>query len=152
MSNEAIPTEVSTASAMMPTFKQQLRRCLGVLLLIGIGWVFAAMPAQAVATHQWQLTGESADGLAQQYVALDSIRPGEAASQWIVDSYFTEQKANETVRADYVTLYDCDRHRYKDINAEGLPVGEWGDATADPLNLATMDYVCQHLVELAVPQ
>ena len=132
---------------MMPAFRQQLRKCLGVLLLLGVCGLFIAMPAQAAATHPWQLTGDSADGLAQQYVALDSIRPGEAASQWIVDSYFTEQKANETVRADYVTLYDCDRHRYKDINADGFPTGNWGDAMADPLNLATMDFVCQHVAK-----
>lgn len=63
-----------------------------------------------------------------------------------------EHKADGDVRADYVTLYDCDRHRYKDVNRDGLPALDWGDATADPLNLATMDYVCQHLANVAAPQ
>jgi len=93
---------------------------------------------------QWQLTGQSTDGLAQQYVDLNSIQPyGEAAAhQWSVESYFTERKVNEQVRADYVTLYDCDRHLYKDVNAEGIPAPSWGAATADPLNQATLDFVC----------
>jgi len=98
---------------------------------------------------QWQLTGQSADGLAQQYLNLNSIQPycKTAAHQWRVESYFTERKANEQVRADYVTLYDCDRHLYKDINANGIPAPNWGAATADPLNQATMDFVCDRAAQ-----
>jgi hypothetical protein len=91
---------------------------------------------------QWQLTAQSADGLAQQYVDLNSLRPGEAAHQWRVDSYFTERKANEQVRADYVTLYDCDRQLYKDLGSKAVPAPDWGSAEADPLNRATMTFVC----------
>jgi hypothetical protein len=100
---------------------------------------------QASGEPQWQLTGQSADGLSQQYVDLNSLRPGDAAHQWLVDSYFTERKANEQVRADYVTLYDCDRQRYKDVNPDGVPAPDWGSAGADPLNRATMVFVCDRV-------
>ncbi len=128
---------------------KQLTKCIRVLLLVGLCCLLSVGSVQAAVTHQWQLTGESADGLAQQYVDLNSIRSqgNPARHQWIVDSYFTQHKLNQDVRSDYVTLYDCDRHRYKDINADGLPAGDWGDALTDPLNLATMDFVCQHVAE-----
>lgn len=113
------------------------------LMLAFTLWVTA--PAQAA---QWQLTGQltgqSADGFSQQYVDLDSLRG--RGSIWTVDSYFTEQTSQgQWTRADYVTKYDCDRHLYKDIAPDGTEADTWGDALADPLNRATMDYVCEHL-------
>ena len=138
----------------MPTL---LRRILACLTLCGLCWVstvwMAARPAQAA---QWHLTGQSDDGLSQQYVDLDSLRG--SGDLWTVDSYFTEviESAlggpSQSVRADYITKYDCASlqaglpHRYKDIAPDGSESEQWGDAAADPLNQATMDYVCIQMV------
>ncbi|NJN31842.1 MAG: hypothetical protein HC824_16495 [Synechococcales cyanobacterium RM1_1_8] len=96
------------------------------------------------AAENWQLTGQTANGLARQYVDLNSITG--SAPFWTVHSYFIEQRADGQadgpIRADYLTLYDCDRQRYKDIAPDGTAAPTWGDAAADPLNQATMDYVC----------
>ncbi len=115
-----------------------------LLALVMFTLLSLASPSQAAiqAEHDWKLMGQSPDGQSQQYADLNSIRAGDENQQWIVDSYFTERKANQTWRADYVTLYDCDRHLYKDINSDGVPAVAWGSAQADPLNQATMDFVC----------
>ena len=114
---------------------------LGMVYCLAILGALAstAAPAQAA---RWQMTGQSPNGLAQQYVDLDSLRGG--GSVWTVDSYFTEQLTEGGQnRADYVTKYDCDRRLYKDIAADGTEGERWGDASADPLNQATMDFVCK---------
>lgn len=126
---------------------QALGRSLGLLGLTGFCWLMASAPAFAGTEHQWQLTGQSPDGLAQQYVDLNSMRSNgnPEQHQWIIDSYFIDRRFNGEVRADYVTVYDCDRYLYKDMNSDGNSAAEWGDAQADPFNLATMTYVCQYL-------
>lgn len=105
---------------------------------------------------QWHLTGQSADGLAQQFVDLDSLRG--SGDLWTVESYFIEQRPRQdrssipTTRANYTTTYDCASlssggiHRYKDIAPDGSESEQWGDASVDVLNQATMDYVCQYRV------
>ena len=150
---------------MLPLFR------LLLLLLLCLTPVWMATPAWAV---QWQLTGQSADGLAQQYVDLDSVRG--AGSLWTVNSYFLEQPESVKLpelteqpelverqnltekpvgaqlgqegiashRVDYVTKYDCDRQLYQDVAPDGRESDHWGDASADPLNQATMTYVCEH--------
>lgn len=136
--------------------------------------VLGPSPVQAVSTpatvsaiaptETWQLTGQSADGLAQQYVDLNSMQGRDG--YWLVHSYYVEQRNVEQrseeagrvdpLRADYLTLYDCNRQRYRDLETDSdlapnldrilldsIPESSWGSATADPLNQATLDYVCQ---------
>lgn len=98
----------------------------------------------------WQLMGES--GLAQQYADLDSLAQdfgAEGRSIWRVRSYFVARNPvdGSRVRVDYWTRYDCDRQLYQDIATDASEAGSsaWGDAVADPLNRATMVYVCGHL-------
>jgi hypothetical protein len=163
-------------------FKQRMRLRLGAIpraacvaiasfcllcMALGAG-LLEAGPAQAVTTAPsgsaaWQLTGQSADGLAQQYVDLNSMQSRDG--YWLVHSYFAEQRASGSgqvtpVRADYVTLYDCDRQRYRDletgsdldgIQLDSIPETSWGTVAADPLNQATLDYVCQQSAPPSAP-
>lgn len=130
----------------MNGFKNTWQKLLA-MALVSLTLLLLVAPAQATAQTgpDWKLMGQSPDGRSQQYADLNSIQAGEENQQWLVHSYFTEHQANQQVRADYVTLYDCDRQRYKDVNPDGIPAVDWGSAQADPLNQATLDFVCDRM-------
>ncbi|TVQ10306.1 MAG: hypothetical protein EA368_07700 [Leptolyngbya sp. DLM2.Bin27] len=81
-------------------------------------------------------------GQQRQFVDLDSIKPlGQGHVR--VSSYYVDSRSGQPQRTDYVTEYDCDRRRFRDVEYNG-PVGSsgWLPVDPDPLNSAAMEYVC----------
>ncbi len=154
---------------MSTLLRQLISKAVGYATALALFSVIAlASPHLAQAAH-WHLTGQSPDGLAQQFVDLDSLRG--AGDLWTVESYFIQYRQRDEgqrderqsdegqrddpsvaqpTRADYTTKYDCaslasgETHRYKDIAPDGSESEQWGDASADVFNQATMNYVCQY--------
>lgn len=112
-------------------------RAIAISLLLCLTW--AIYPASASATR-WHSVAEV--GHQQQFVDLDSVEAlGQGHVQ--VGSYYVDRRSGQPQRTDYVTEYDCDRRRFRDVEYNG-PVGsrEWMPVTPDPLNSAAMEYVC----------
>lgn len=108
-------------------------------LVLVLGW--AICPASAVATN-WYSVAEASQGRQQQFVDLDSIQ-SLGAGQVRVGSYYVDSRSGKPERTDYLTEYDCDRRRFRDVEFNG-PVGSrgWMPVAPDPLNSAALEYVC----------
>ncbi|WP_035985680.1 hypothetical protein [Leptolyngbya sp. KIOST-1] len=114
-------------------------RIVALWLGLVLGWAIAS-PSALAAT--WYRVAETSQGQQQQFVDLDSVEwlsPGHVR----VSSYYVDRRSGSPQRTDYVTEYDCDRRRFRDVEFQG-PVGSrgWLPVDPDPLNLAAMDYVC----------
>ncbi|MBD1918725.1 MULTISPECIES: hypothetical protein [unclassified Phormidium] len=98
-------------------------------------------PTSALATT-WQAVAEASQGQQQQFVDIDSIEPV-AQGHVRVGSYYIDRRSGQPQRTDYLTEYDCDRRRFRDVEFDG-PVGSdrWMPVDPDPLNSAAMEYAC----------
>lgn len=108
------------------------------VVLLAIAWLLlAALPATATT---WELAAETDQGLVRQYFDRDSI-------QWLgpevrVASYYLDERSIPQ-RTDYLTAYDCNSNRYKDIEVDGQPTdSSWEPLVADPLSEAIRDRLC----------
>lgn len=112
-----------------------------VVLWLGLGLCWAIHPASALATT-WYPVAEASQGQQQQFIDIDSVEfLGSGHVQ--VSSYYVDSRAGEPQRTDYLTEYDCDRRRFRDVEFNG-PVGSqgWMPVDPDPLNSAAMEYAC----------
>ena len=98
-------------------------------------------PTSALATT-WQAVAEASQGQQQQFVDVDSIKPG-ARGHVRVGSYYIDRRSGQPQRTDYLTEYDCNHRRFRDVEFDG-PVGSdrWMPVDPDPLNSAAMEYAC----------
>ena len=112
---------------------------LTIFLLASLVW--AVYPASALATS-WYAVAEASQGQQQQFVDLDSLEPLELGHVR-VGSYYVDSRSGAPQRTSYLTEYDCDRRRFRDVEFNG-PVGShrWMPVDPDPLNSAAMEYVC----------
>ncbi|MBW4485135.1 MAG: hypothetical protein KME14_21570 [Tildeniella torsiva UHER 1998/13D] len=109
--------------------------------VLGLALIWAAYPTRALAAT-WQAVAEASQGQQQQFVDIDSIEPiGRGHVR--VGSYYIDRRSGQPQRTDYLTEYDCDRRRFRDVEFNG-PVGSdrWLPVDPDPLNSAAMEYVC----------
>ncbi|WOD41268.1 hypothetical protein [Nodosilinea sp. E11] len=110
-------------------------------LWLGLVLVWAMYPASAGAAT-WYPVAEASRGQQQQFVDIDSVEPlGQGHVR--VGSYYVDSRSGKPQRTDYLTEYDCDRRRFRDVEYSG-PVGSsgWLPVDPDPLNSAAMEYVC----------
>ncbi|MGB3201794.1 MAG: hypothetical protein WBA99_12885, partial [Nodosilinea sp.] len=112
-------------------------RIAALWLVLVLGW--AMCPASAGATN-WYSVAEASQGRQQQFVDLDSIQ-SLGAGHVRVGSYYVDRRSGTPQRTDYLTEYDCDRRRFRDVEFNG-PVGSsgWMPVAPDPLNSAAMEY------------
>ncbi|MGG6240088.1 hypothetical protein ACQ4N7_15795 [Nodosilinea sp. AN01ver1] len=110
-------------------------------LWLGLGLCWAIYPASVGATN-WYPVAEASQGQQRQFVDLDSVKSLDKGYVR-VGSYYVDSRAGEPQRTDYLTEYDCDRRRFRDVEFNG-PVGSqgWMPVDPDPLNSAAMEYVC----------
>lgn len=114
--------------------------------VLGIALTWSIYPTTALATT-WQAVAEASQGQQQQFVDTDSIEPlgwGHVR----VGSYYVDRRSGQPQRTDYLTEYDCDRRRFRDVEFNG-PVGSdrWMPVDPDPLNSAAMEYVCEIIAQ-----
>lgn len=112
-----------------------------VAFVLGLVLTWAIYPTSALATT-WQVVAEASQGQQQQFVDIDSIEPvGQGHVR--VGSYYIDRRSGQPQRTDYLTEYDCDRRRFRDVEFDG-PVGSdrWMPVDPDPLNSAAMEYAC----------
>jgi hypothetical protein len=117
-------------------------RLLALLLVaLPMALLLLADPRVAIATT-WYPVAEAGQGQQQQFVDLDSLEPL-GLGQVRVGSYYVDSRSGTPQRTTYLTDYDCSRRRFRDVAFNG-PVGshEWMPVDPDPLNTATMEYVC----------
>lgn len=110
-----------------------------IALLLGLCLSWFIYPASAWATA-WHSVAEGQGQ--QQFVDVDSIEfLGQGRVQ--VGSYYVDRRTQPPQRTDYLTEYDCDRRRFRDVEFDG-PVGSrsWMPVGPDPLNSAAMEYAC----------
>ncbi|MFQ4140167.1 hypothetical protein PGN35_028030 [Nodosilinea sp. PGN35] len=103
---------------------------------------WAIYPRSALATT-WYPVATASQGQQQQFVDVDSIEPlGRGRGR--VASYYVDRRSGTSQRTDYLTEYDCDRRRFRDVEFDG-PVGSrrWMPVDPDPLNTAAMEFVCR---------
>ncbi|MBE9156673.1 hypothetical protein IQ265_07505 [Nodosilinea sp. LEGE 06152] len=103
--------------------------------------ILPVYPTSALATT-WYPVAETSQGQQQQFVDLDSVEFwGQGHVR--VGSYYVDRRSGAPQRTDYLTEYDCDRRRFRDVEFSG-PVGSrgWMPVDPDPLNSAAMEYVC----------
>lgn len=114
--------------------------CISVLM-VGVAFVGTIYPNSALATT-WQAVAAASHGQQQQFVDIDSIEPL-AGGHVRVASYYVDRRFGQPQRTDYLTEYDCDRRRFRDVEFDG-PVGSdrWMPVDPDPLNSAAMEYAC----------
>ncbi|MBE9113596.1 hypothetical protein IQ273_29930 [Nodosilinea sp. LEGE 07298] len=112
-----------------------------VTLLLGLVLMLPISPTSAMATT-WYSVAEASQGQQQQFVDLDSVE-SLGLGHVRVGSYYVDSRSGEPQRTDYLTEYDCDRRRFRDVEFNG-PVGSdrWLPVDPDPLNSAAMEYVC----------
>ncbi|MBD2105341.1 hypothetical protein [Nodosilinea sp. FACHB-13] len=115
-------------------------------LVLGCSLNWAIYPDSALATT-WYSVAETGQGQQQQFVDIDSIEP----LDWghvRVGSYYVDRRSGQPQRTDYLTEYDCDRHRFRDVEFNG-PVGSdrWMPVDPDPLNSAAMEYACATIAQ-----
>ncbi|MGF1517778.1 MAG: hypothetical protein ACFCVB_08250 [Nodosilinea sp.] len=123
----------------MDTSQRELvGRAIALSLMLCLAW--AIYPASAWAAR-WQPVAEASQQ--RQFVDLDSIKALDQGHVR-VNSYYVDSRSGQPQRTDYVTEYDCDRRRFRDVEYNG-PVGssKWMPVAPDPLNSAAMEYVCE---------
>jgi hypothetical protein len=108
---------------------------------LGLVLLWAIYPASAGATT-WYPVAEASQGQQRQFVDLDSVKALDQGHVR-VSSYYVDSRSGTPQRTDYLTEYDCDRRRFRDVEYDG-PVGSsgWLSVDPDPLNSAAMEYVC----------
>ncbi|MEA5450267.1 hypothetical protein VB780_16930 [Leptolyngbya sp. CCNP1308] len=113
-----------------------------VALVLGLALTWAVYPTSALAAT-WQAVAEASQGQQQQFVDVDSIEP-RGQGHVRVASYYVDRRSGQPQRTDYLTEYDCDRRRFRDVEFNG-PVGSdrWMPVAPDLLNSAAMEYVCE---------
>ncbi|MBD1872441.1 hypothetical protein H6F75_03005 [Nodosilinea sp. FACHB-131] len=113
-----------------------------IALVLGLTLAWAVYPTSALATT-WQAVAETSQGQQQQFVDIDSIEPV-GWGHVRVGSYYVDRRSGQPQRTDYLTEYDCDRRRFRDVEFSG-PVGSsgWMPVDPDPLNSAAMEYACE---------
>jgi len=105
---------------------------LGLLLL----W-----PTQALAIT-WYPTAEASQGQQQQLIDLDSIE-FLGLGQVRVASLYLDRRSGTAKQTTYVTEYDCQKRQFRDVQYnDSRGSSEWFPVDSDPLNAATMDYLC----------
>lgn len=114
---------------------------LGVAWLAAIALLVLAHPAIVLAAT-WVPVAEASQGQQQQFVDVDSITvlgPGQVQAS----SYYVDRRAGSPQRTTYLTEYDCQGRRFRDVVFDG-PVGsaQWQPVDPDPLNRAAMDFAC----------
>lgn len=112
---------------------------MGVLVIgLAIAWLLlAAQPATATS---WELAAETDQGRIRQYYDRDSIQ--RIGSEVTVLSYYLNE-GETPPRIDYVTAYDCNSNRFKDVEVNGQVMKEdWHLLISDPLNEAIRDLAC----------
>lgn len=98
-------------------------------------------PAYALAAT-WYPVAETAQGQQQQLIDLDSIEPL-SLGQVRVASLYLDRRSGTLQQTTYVTEYDCQKRRFRDLLYNGSKGSmKWFPADPDPLNAATMDYLC----------
>jgi hypothetical protein len=111
-----------------------------------LSWVMvlavAAHPCPDALATTWYPVAEASQGKQQQLIDLDSIEPLGAGQVRVASIYFDRGSGKQT-QTTYVTEYDCQRRRFRDVQYNG-PTGSssWLPVDPDPLNAAAMDYVC----------
>jgi hypothetical protein len=137
-----------TRSKLMTQISQYWSRFLNkwgrTLLILGgtvtlscmMLWTF---PALAVT---WYPTAEASQGQQQQLVDLDSIE-SLGLGQVRVASLYIDRRSGAAKQTAYVTEYDCQKRQFRDVQYDGSGgSAEWFPVDPDPLNAATMDYLC----------
>ncbi len=111
----------------------------GIISSLALCLSWAIYPASAWATT-WYPVAQA--GQQEQFVDLDSIEPLDQGHVR-VRSYYVDRRSGTPQRTDYLTEYDCDRRRFRDVEYDG-PVGSssWMPVAPDPLNSAALAYVC----------
>lgn len=112
-----------------------------IALLLGLALALGLVPSPAQAAA-WYPVAEASQGHQRQFVDLDSIQ-FLGRGQVRASSYYIDSRSGAPERTDYLTEYDCDRRRFRDVEFNG-PVGShrWLAVDSDPLNSAAMEYVC----------
>lgn len=117
-----------------------------VAFVLGLALTWAVYPTTALATT-WHAVAEASQGQQQQFVDIDSIE----LLGWghvRAGSYYVDRRSGQPQRTNYLTEYDCDRRRFRDVEFNG-PVGRdrWMPVDPDPLNSAAMEYVCEIIAQ-----
>ncbi len=110
-------------------------------LWLGLVLCWAIHPTSALAST-WYSVAEASQGQQRQFIDIDSVKPlGQGYVR--AGSYYVDSRSGQPQRTDYLTEYDCDRRRFRDVEFNG-PVGSsgWLPVDPDPLNSAAMEYVC----------
>ncbi len=110
------------------------------LLVIGLAIAWLLLAAQPATATTWELAAETDQGQIRQYFDRDSIQ--RTGSEVTVISYYINESETPQ-RIDYVTAYDCNSNRFKDVEVNGQVTGDaWQPLIADPLNEAIRDLLC----------
>jgi len=130
---------------VIPGLRWGLRRLGLGMVLVGMGALVGsfALPAEAAT---WYLVGEAGQGQ-QQYVDLDSVvtlgPTIQVRSLYISRPTDAPAPATTSTEVLYLTEYDCQRRLFRDVQRNGQPLEpQWFGVQGDPLNGATLDYVC----------
>lgn len=131
---------------MIPGWRWGWSRVRLGLMMVGLGVLLGSFALPAEATT-WYLVEEARQGQQQQYVDLDSVVPLGHSIQ--VRSLYISRPADPpdpTTAATevlYLTEYDCQHRLFRDMQRNGQPLEpQWFGVEGDPLNGATLDYVC----------
>ncbi len=110
-------------------------RMLGVGLILILCLIH---PAQAI---QWQQVAVSPEGNMRQYIDADSVR--KSGHFVTIASYVELDKTSGTEIETYVTEYDCEQERFRDLQSGASPNEiAWKTIEADPLNEAARVSAC----------
>ena len=103
-------------------------------------------PTCALATT-WYPVAETAQGQQLQLIDLDSVEPL-GLGQVRVASIYIDRRSGESKQTSYVTEYDCQKRLFRDVLYNGSQGSmKWFPADPDPLNAATMDYLCSLMLQ-----
>lgn len=108
---------------------------IGAILL----WLLETSPATAAL---WYPTAQASQGQETQYIDLDSVQPlGRGHVR--VESAYEDQRSGTLQRTAYLTEYNCRTRTFRDLQRNGrIAQLRWYPVDPDPLNAATLDYVC----------
>lgn len=117
-----------------------------IAFVLGCSLIWVIYPGSALAIT-WYPVAKASQGQQQQFVDIDSIEPL-GLGHVRVGSYYVDRRSGQPHRTDYLTEYDCDRRRFRDVEFDG-PVGSdrWMPVDPDPLNSAAMEYVCEAIAQ-----
>ena len=114
------------------------------MVWIAVMGLLLIWPDVALATT-WYPVAEVSQGKQQQLVDLDSIEPL-GMGQVRVASIYIDRRSGKAEQTRYITDYDCPKRWFRDVRYNGeTNHTAWLPVDPDPLNAATMEYVCSLL-------